>query len=116
MNIELICLGNELLSGRTQDKNGPWLARFLEGHGYSLSRITTIHDSQKEIWQALKTAFSRSSVVILSGGLGPTKDDLTKIALANFFKVRLVKDRKAKRIDEKNYIRKGIKFFNESNF
>ncbi len=116
MSIELICIGDELLSGRTQDKNGPWLARFLETQGHSLLRITTIHDDYQEISKALKDAFSRSSVVILSGGLGPTKDDLTKNALASFFKVDLVEDKKAKIIAEKNYSRRGKIFLGESNF
>jgi nicotinamide-nucleotide amidase len=116
MNIELICIGDELLSGRTQDKNGPWLARFLEIQGHPLMRITTIHDDYQEISKALNDAFSRSSVIILSGGLGPTKDDLTKNALASFFKVDLVEDTKAKIIAETNYLRRGKKFIGESNF
>lgn len=116
MNIELICIGDELLSGRTQDKNGPWLARFLEGRGHSLNRITTIHDDNQEIQEALKMAFSRSSVIILSGGLGPTKDDLTKSTLADFFKINLIDDPKAGNIAKNNYLRKGKEFIPESNF
>lgn len=116
MNIELICIGDELLSGRTQDKNGPWLARFFERCGYSLKRITTIHDDDQEIQNALTAAFSRSSVVILSGGLGPTKDDLTKASLAKFYKVNLVDDTKTRKIAENNYLRRGKEFFPESNF
>jgi nicotinamide-nucleotide amidase len=116
MKFELICIGDELLSGRTQDKNGHCLASFLENQGLKLNRITTISDDISEICDALTSAFSRSSVVILSGGLGPTKDDLTKAALATFFKVKLIEDLNAKRIAEKNYRRKGLKFIKESTF
>ncbi len=116
MKFELICIGDELLSGRTQDKNGQWLASFLKSQGYHLNRITTISDDTSEICDSLSSAFSRSSVVILSGGLGPTKDDLTKAALASFFKVKLIEDVGAQKVAQKNYRRRGLKFIKESNF
>ncbi len=116
MNIEIICIGDELLSGRTQDKNAFWLSSFLNKNGFSLNRINIIGDGEKEITDALKEAFSRASVVFLSGGLGPTKDDFTKNALAKYFEANLVVSKEAKKVAQVNYQRKKLPFIEESNF
>lgn len=83
--IDLICIGTELLNGKTRDSNGHFLAK----QGAQIRKVHIIADDEKLIFEALEEARKNSAAVILSGGLGPTKDDITKSALAKFFKLEL---------------------------
>lgn len=103
MNIELIIIGNELLNGKITDKNTFWLSRFLASKCLCLYQVTIVQDYLPDILKALGDAFSRSQVVITSGGLGPTGDDLTKSALAAYFKKEMVHSDKAMEIVTRNY-------------
>ena len=87
---EILSIGDELLAGRIADTNAQWTARQLSALGITLHRVTTIPDSAAVLRQALDTALSRSHIVLLGGGLGPTKDDLTKLTLADYFATPLV--------------------------
>jgi nicotinamide-nucleotide amidase len=87
---EILSIGDELLAGRIADTNAQWTARQLSNLGITLHRVTTIPDSAEVLRQSLDLALSRSQIVILGGGLGPTKDDLTKHALTDYFGTRLV--------------------------
>ena len=82
MQIELICIGDELLEGFTVNTNATACAKIL---GHKLTRVTTIADNPKEIVESVKEALARSSLVITSGGLGPTVDDLTQDVLTKAF-------------------------------
>lgn len=105
MNSELILIGDELLYGKTRDLNAFWLGPFLKDHGMSLERVTIVRDSLKEIHAALSESLARVDLVFTSGGLGPTGDDLTKEALATFFKKELFESEEAKEIVKRNYAR-----------
>jgi nicotinamide-nucleotide amidase len=79
---EIITIGDELLSGETVDTNSNWIDGALEAAGYAVERHTTVPDDLDEIADAFRTACARAELVISSGGLGPTQDDLTLEGLA----------------------------------
>ncbi len=83
--VEIISIGNELLWGYTVNTNGAWLCRELNKRGYPVIRQTTVSDEVNEIQKALKEAMDRSSLIITTGGLGPTIDDRTMEAAGSFF-------------------------------
>ncbi len=85
MKTELITIGNEILLGQILDSNAAWIAKRLPSVGANLIRKTTIGDADEEIIAAVNDALERSELVITTGGLGPTEDDLTKYALAKAF-------------------------------
>lgn len=87
--VECIIIGDELLSGRTNDANGPVLARLCQRIGAQLRRVHVIGDDLSEIESTLKQASQNADIVVCSGGLGPTPDDRTKNALAQLLKVPL---------------------------
>lgn len=81
MNAEIICIGTELLLGQTLDTNATYLARELAGLGINLYHKATVGDNLERMVQTLRQAWERSDLLILSGGLGPTQDDLTREAI-----------------------------------
>lgn len=89
---EIITIGDELLIGQTVDTNSAWIGRQLNTHGIRVNRITSISDNREEIISALGEALGRTSLVLITGGLGPTSDDITKETLAEFFGAKLVTD------------------------
>lgn len=94
MNAEIITIGDELLIGQVVDTNSAWLGQQLTFNGVRVKQKTAVSDSPEHIIEVLVEAMKRSDVIILTGGLGPTKDDLTKQTLANYFgmKMRLDED------------------------
>lgn len=92
MRVELLVTGDELLSGAIADTNSAWLLHELVELGIRASRITTVGDAADEIAAALRDAAARSDVVVVSGGLGPTSDDLTAAVAAQVAGVPLVTD------------------------
>jgi nicotinamide-nucleotide amidase len=92
MKATLIIIGDEILSGRTRDINGFWLAGFLSKVGISLSNISVVQDDEQSIHNALEIALNSNEIVFTSGGLGPTKDDITKNVLANYFNKDIIQD------------------------
>ena len=84
MSIEVITIGNELLAGDVVDTNAGHLATVISRYGLKVHRQQTIPDDEEAIVEALELATSRSDVVVVSGGLGPTTDDLTTAAAARF--------------------------------
>jgi molybdenum cofactor synthesis domain-containing protein len=88
--IELISIGTELLSGRTLNSHAQTLGAALSGLGLTLSRDTTVPDESETIQAAVKEALERTDVVVVSGGLGPTVDDITRAALADLFSRNIV--------------------------
>lgn len=89
MRLELVTIGTELLLGHTIDTNAAWIGRSLAEHGLRLSRHTTVSDDHGQIRDAIRTALDRADVVITTGGLGPTRDDITKRAVAALLGRRL---------------------------
>jgi len=87
---EIISIGNELLSGLTVNTNASWIASQCHAIGLTVQWITTISDTDAEIEFALETASNRANVVICTGGLGPTPDDLTKNTICKFFDTKLL--------------------------
>lgn len=89
---EIITIGDELLIGQTVDTNSAWMGRQLNMTGIRVNRITSISDNREEILSALREALGRAGLVLVTGGLGPTSDDITKETLAEFFGSKLVMD------------------------
>ena len=92
MRAEIITIGDELLIGQVVDTNSAWMAQRLNEMGISLYQITSVHDNRKHILKALDEAFSRADIVLTTGGLGPTKDDITKHVMCEYFGTTLVED------------------------
>src|SRR5690349_18195757 len=82
MNAEIIAIGSELLLGETIDTNSAYLARQLATIGVGLFRKTTIGDNETRIAEAIGAALDRADLVVCTGGLGPTADDVTREAVA----------------------------------
>jgi len=92
MQAEIITIGDEILIGQIVDTNSAFISKELNKIGVSVYQITSIQDDKDHILRSLKEAGERSSVVIITGGLGPTKDDVTKHTLCEFFEDELVRD------------------------
>ena len=92
MRAEIITIGDELLIGQVVDTNSAWMAQRLNEAGIELYQITSVHDDRAHILQALDEAFSRADIVLTTGGLGPTKDDITKHVMCEYFGTTLVED------------------------
>lgn len=92
MRAEIITIGDELLIGQVVDTNSAWIAEQLNAYGIELYQITSVHDSREHIIAALDEAFSRADIVLTTGGLGPTKDDITKHVLCEYFGTHLIED------------------------
>ncbi|QXP69476.1 competence/damage-inducible protein A [Polaribacter sp. R2A056_3_33] len=85
MNAEIITIGDEILIGQIVDTNSQFIGQELNKIGVSVYQITSIQDDRQHILNALKEAQERVDIVILTGGLGPTKDDITKKTIAEYF-------------------------------
>ncbi len=92
MLAEIITIGDELLIGQVIDTNSAFIAKHLNKIGISVYQITSVQDDKAHILKALKDAENHVDIVILTGGLGPTKDDITKKTIAEYFNDTLVKD------------------------
>ena len=92
MKAEIITIGDELLIGQVVDTNSAWMAQRLNEAGICLHQVTSVHDDRQHILTALDEAFSRADIVLTTGGLGPTKDDITKHVLCEYFHTTLVED------------------------
>lgn len=90
MNASIITIGDELLIGQVVNTNASWIAAELETNNIHVSRIVAIADDFHDITNTLSEALLQSDVVIITGGLGPTKDDITKMALCDYFGMQLV--------------------------
>jgi nicotinamide-nucleotide amidase len=89
MDIEIVTIGTELLLGYTLDSNGAEIARSLGEHGVRVVRRTSVGDQSEEIREAVRGALERTGAVLTTGGLGPTRDDVSKRAVAELFGVSL---------------------------
>lgn len=90
--VELITIGDEILIGQIVDTNSAWMATVLNQEGFRIKQITSVSDDTEHILEAVDLAFNRADVVLVTGGLGPTKDDITKQTLCTYFNTELVYD------------------------
>jgi nicotinamide-nucleotide amidase len=86
---EIITIGDELLIGQVVDTNSAWLGQQLTFNGIRVAQKTAVSDSPEHIKTALTEAMSRAQIILITGGLGPTKDDLTKATLADYFGMKM---------------------------
>ena len=92
MRAEIITIGDELLIGQVVDTNSAWMGERLNEAGIELYQITSVHDNREHILKAIDEAFSRVDIVLTTGGLGPTKDDITKNVMCEYFNTTLIED------------------------
>ncbi len=90
MKAEIITIGDEILIGQIVDTNAAWIAEQFNLSGIEIYQITSVHDDTEHIKEALQNAEEKVDLVVLTGGLGPTKDDITKHALCEYFNTKLV--------------------------
>ncbi len=90
MKAEIISIGDELLIGQVVNTNASWMAAEMNKSGIRVSRISSISDSEDDIRKALDNAFERADIILITGGLGPTTDDITKHVLAKYFNSKLI--------------------------
>lgn len=92
MNVEIITIGDEILQGQIIDTNSAWIAQQLLPLHMRVVQITSIQDESSAIREALDAAAGRAELILVTGGLGPTKDDVTKSTIAAYFNTRLVRN------------------------
>lgn len=92
MDVTIIVIGDEVLLGQVTDTNSGTISRMLDPHGWHVKRVLTVPDKAQAIVEALQLGLQLSDVVLTTGGLGPTNDDITKRTLADFFGAKLVFD------------------------
>ncbi|OOB77599.1 MAG: competence/damage-inducible protein A [Epulopiscium sp. Nuni2H_MBin003] len=115
MKIEVIAVGNEVVYGYTVNTNASFMARELEKYGAEVCYHTSIRDRKEDIFNALDVAKNRVDTIILCGGLGPTKDDLTKEMVCEYYNLEMEKNKEA--LDElKDFFRRMQKEMLETNF
>ena len=89
--VEILSIGDELLMGQTVNTNAAWMGHLLENEGWRVNRCVAVSDEEEAIVDALKDAESRAELVLITGGLGPTRDDITKHVLCQHFGTQLVR-------------------------
>ena len=92
MLAEIITIGDEILIGQVVDTNSAWMGKKLNDIGVRVKQITSVSDDREHILEALKQATERADVILITGGLGPTKDDITKKTLAEYFGTGMKRD------------------------
>ena len=107
MNVEIINIGDELLIGQVINTNAAWMAEQLNLSGFRVFQVSVIGDERRHILDALAEAEKHAEVVLISGGIGPTKDDITKHTLCEFFNTKLVFNEEAFRDVEAMFARRG---------
>lgn len=115
MQCQIISIGNELLIGDTVNTNASWMGQLLTESGVEVTQIHTIGDDLETVKQTLDSALSSSDLVITTGGLGPTHDDITKKAVTELFDCKLVLDEKILKFIKKTFKKRNIPF-SKSNY
>ena len=92
MKTKIITVGDEILIGQIVDTNSAWIAAQLTANGFEISSVKSVGDTPTEIKKALEEGFQEADIVLMTGGIGPTKDDITKNTLAEYFDTPLVFD------------------------
>lgn len=115
MKAEIISIGNELLIGDILNTNATWMGAFMTEHGFDVSRVYTIPDDIIQIKQSISASLSESDLVLCTGGLGPTHDDITKKAISELFGMKMRRDREVLDFVQKYFAQRNIPF-SASNF
>ena len=102
MYASIITIGDELLIGQVIDTNSSWIAQELNKAGILVKNRVAVGDNREDIWQAIDDAISKSTMVLITGGLGPTADDITKPLLCDYFGGKMVMDQAT--LDHVTYI------------
>ena len=92
MLAEIITIGDEILIGQIVDTNSAWMAKQLNDAGIRVKQISSVSDNKEHILTALAEAANRADIILITGGLGPTKDDITKKTIAEYFNVGMVEN------------------------
>jgi len=90
VKVEIITIGDEILIGQIVDTNSAWMAKELNKTGFELAQITSVHDKADHIIESLNLALKRADIILFTGGIGPTNDDITKQTLCTFFETKLI--------------------------
>ncbi len=114
MKAHIITIGDEILIGQTVDTNSAWIGKQLSSLGFNVNGISSVHDLREDILEALKSAEGKSDIIIITGGLGPTSDDITKQTLCDFFNTHPVVNQEVLAMIEVMMKRRGIPM-NENN-
>ncbi|MEO0404995.1 MAG: molybdopterin-binding protein, partial [Bacteroidota bacterium] len=104
----IISIGDELLIGQTINTNAGWMGGIMNQFGFTVEEVLTISDTRDAIVDALDYLLSRCDFVLMTGGLGPTKDDVTKHVLTKYFHTKLAMREQVKNRIEKAFTERGI--------
>ena len=104
---EILCIGTEILMGDIVNTNAAYIAKELAGLGINVYHQSVVGDNPQRLREALELAFSRADIVITTGGLGPTYDDLSKETIAAFFGRELVMDQESLHRIECHFLRQN---------
>lgn len=110
MNAEIITIGDEILIGQIVDTNSAWISEWLNEAGIRVTSRISVGDNRAAITDAVRDALNSADVVIMTGGLGPTKDDITKTTLATMFGCGMVEDRATHERNEQVLRARGIDY------
>jgi molybdenum cofactor synthesis domain-containing protein len=104
----ILVIGDEILSGRTKDKNIGYIAEYLTNIGIDLKEVRVVSDDEKEIVDALNALRNRYTYVFTTGGIGPTHDDITADSVAKAFGVSIDVDPRARKLMEERFAARGV--------
>lgn len=90
MKVEIITIGDEILIGQIVDTNSAWMCKELTKNGFQVVAVTSVGDCKKSIIKSVDIAKTRADVILLTGGVGPTNDDITKSTLCEYFQTKMV--------------------------
>src|SRR5690554_7781337 len=89
MRVEIINIGDELLIGQVLNTNSQWMSSLLDRNGFEVVRVTIVSDNKQDIVSSVKRGMEEVDIILITGGLGPTKDDITKQTLCELFDTTL---------------------------
>ena len=104
----IITIGDEILSGNIIDTNAKWLSEKLYSIGINTTKIITISDDKNQIKRTINSSINRSDIIIVTGGLGPTNDDITKKTLCEVYSSKLIQDKKSLDNISKIFLKRGL--------
>jgi len=108
MKAEIITIGDEILIGQIVDTNSAWIGEQFNLSGIEIYQITSVHDNHEHIVEAIRNAEKNVDLVVITGGLGPTKDDITKHTLCEYFDTKLVLHQPTLDAIIKRFYKRGI--------
>lgn len=116
MQVEIINIGNELLIGQVVNTNASYMAKMLNNNGFEIVHISTIADKKTDIHDAVLEAMRRVDIIIITGGLGPTKDDITKTCLAEIFGGEMKENTLISQHIKRFFAQRGLPYTNTNRF